>query len=201
MFTGIVQTTGRVTRAEREGGDLRISVDAGEIDLAGHHVGDSIAVNGVCLTMTDIHARSFRADVSSETLALTTMAQIHVGDRVNLEPALTLSDALGGHLVSGHVDGIAKLVSREADGRAERFRFSCEEALAGYIAHKGSVTVDGVSLTVNGVDGVHFDVCLIPHTLEVTTLGELKAGDCVNLEVDLIARYVERLISWQNNPQ
>ncbi len=203
MFTGIVQSVGVVREAQHLDGDLRIRVEAGGLSFSNCSVGDSVAVSGVCLTMIEHDAISFVADVSNETLALTTLARLAVGTEVNLETAMTLQDALGGHLVAGHVDGMARVVSRNHDGRAERFHFSCRGAAAGglarFVAAKGSVTLDGVSLTVNEVNGEAFCVCLIPHTLQVTTLGRLQAGDLVNLEVDLIARYVERLISWNDD--
>lgn len=193
MFTGIVMARGRIREVEELGGDHRLHVDSGGLDLAGSHEGDSIAVAGVCLTMLEPRADGFAADVSAETLALTTLGQAAVGRAVNLEPALTLNQPLGGHLVTGHVDGLARLAGREQDGRAERFSFEVPAELARYVARKGSICIDGVSLTVNTVDRRVFSVCLIPHTLEVTTLGALAPGDEVNLEVDLLARYVERL--------
>lgn len=193
MFTGIVTGLGRVETVEPRGGDLRIAVDSGGLDLSQSQIGDSIAVSGVCLTMLEPRRRGFEADVSAETLALTTLGDIDVGRAVNLEPALTLSQPLGGHLVTGHVDGIARVVSRRPDGRSERFDFELPPELRRYVARKGSVCVDGVSLTVNDVDERGFSVCLIPHTLEVTTLGALESGGRVNIEIDLLARYVERL--------
>lgn len=193
MFTGIVMARGRIREVEALGGDRRLQVDSGGLDLSGSHEGDSIAVAGVCLTMLQPRAGGFAADVSAETLALTTLGKAAAGREVNLEPALTLNQPLGGHLVTGHVDGLALLVAREQDGRAERLSFEVPAELARYVARKGSICVDGVSLTVNAVDRRIFSVCLIPHTLEVTTLGALAPGDDVNVEVDLLARYVERL--------
>ena len=184
---------GQVKAIEPAGGDFRLVVDSGALDLGNCAAGDSIAVSGVCLTMLAPQSNSFQADVSTETLDHTSLGSLKPGQPVNLELALTLQHRLGGHLVSGHVDGVAKLVSRAPDGRAERFEFKVPHKLARYIAQKGSVCVDGVSLTVNDVDGNRFGVCLIPHTLDVTTLAELKPGEIVNIEVDLIARYVERL--------
>jgi riboflavin synthase len=175
------------------GGDIRFLIDAGGLDLSGCSAGDSIAVSGACLTMLQPGGGSFGADVSAETLALTTLGSLQAGKRVNLELALTLVDRLGGHLVTGHVDGVARLVSRHADGRAERFGFEVPAGLEKYVARKGSVCVDGVSLTVNDVSDHAFSVCLIPHTLTSTTLDELLPGGRVNIEIDLLARYVERL--------
>jgi len=193
VFTGIVLTTGTVQQRTAHGRDARLGIEAEGFDLGSARAGDSISVSGVCLTMLNPVGSSFEADVSVETLGLTTLGTIEPGDRVNLEPALSLADRLGGHLVTGHVDGMAKLVARVPDGRAERFEFELPGSLARYVARKGSVCVDGVSLTVNDVSADGFSICLIPHTLAVTTLDELKAGDRVNIEVDLIARYLERL--------
>jgi riboflavin synthase len=176
------------------GGDSRLRIEFGNLDMQGSQEGDSIAVSGVCLTMLEPGESGFLADVSKETLELTTMGELQPGRPVNLELALALEDRLGGHMVSGHVDGLGRLVSRREDARSERFEFELPADLARYVAKKGSVTIDGVSLTVNEVDGARFSVCLIPHTLEVTTLGMLQPGDAVNIEVDLIARYLERLI-------
>jgi riboflavin synthase len=195
VFTGIVQDVGAVGSLQAAGGDVRLRVRVHTLDLSRQHVGDSIAVAGVCLTIAALEADGFVADVSRETLSLTTLGSLEPGRRVNLEPALRAGDALGGHLVIGHVDGQAELSERGADARSERMRLRAPHALARYVARKGSVALDGVSLTVNGVDGDYFDVNLIPHTLAVTTLGELRAGDRVNLEIDLIARYTERLLA------
>ncbi len=193
MFTGIVEKTGKVLELAEAGGDVRIRVDAPGMGLEHSREGDSIAVSGVCLTMLQPQASGFVADVSAETLQLTTLGEMAIGSRVNLELALTLADRLGGHLVSGHVDGLGSLVSRTPDGRAERLEFELPAELARYVAKKGSICINGVSLTVNETQGRRFAVCLIPHTLEITTLGELKPGDAVNIEVDLVARYLERL--------
>lgn len=195
MFTGIVMARGRVLEALRVGGDLRLRIHTGTIGLEDCAEGDSIAVSGACLTMLQPAGLEFVADVSAETLALTTLGKLQAGHAVNLELALTLQDRLGGHLVSGHVDGMGNLLSRYADGRAERFEFELPDSLARYVAAKGSVTIDGVSLTVNEVQDNKFAVCLIPHTLQVTTLGELQPGHQVNIEVDLVARYLERLLA------
>ena len=195
MFTGIVTSRGTLRETSDIGGDCRLTIETGTLDLSHCSVGDSICVSGACLTMLEPSAGCFHADVSQETLALTTLGALEPGDPVNLELALGLDDRMGGHLVTGHVDGLATLVSRREDARAERFDFEVPPELARYVARKGSVCLDGVSLTVNEVDGRRFSVCLIPHTLEITTLGDLQPGDRVNLEVDLIARYLERLMS------
>lgn len=194
MFTGIVAGMGRVAAREERGGDLTLTIARDGVDLGDARVGDSIAVSGVCLTITHRDAQGFRADVSRETLSLTTLGDLSVGQHVNLEAALTAGAALGGHLVTGHIDGLATLRARHADGRSERYEFDAPGGLARYIARKGSICLDGVSLTVNDVSGTQFGVNLIPHTQQVTTLGVLRPGARVNLEVDLIARYVERLV-------
>ncbi len=195
MFTGIVNAKGTLKEKIAIGGDARLRIQCGSLDIQSSREGDSIAVSGVCLTMLEPAESGFLADVSKETLKLTTLGNLQPGLPVNLELALALEDRLGGHMVNGHVDGMGRLLSRREDARAERFEFELPADLARYVARKGSVTIDGVSLTVNGVDGVRFWVCLIPHTLEVTTLGMLRSGDAVNIEVDLIARYLERLIN------
>ena len=194
MFTGIVADTGILQGTTMTGGDCRLHIACSTLKLECACVGDSISVSGVCLTMLEPDASGFFADVSQETLSLTTLGQIKSGGTVNLELAMGVDARLGGHMVTGHIDGKARLVSRHEDARAERFEFEVPDRLARYIAKKGSVCTDGVSLTVNEVDGSRFSVCLIPHTLEVTTLGSLGVGDEVNLEVDLIARYIERLM-------
>jgi riboflavin synthase len=193
MFTGIVSAKGSLQEKAALGGDVRLRIECGGLDMKNSQEGDSIAVSGVCLTMLEPDESGFFADVSTETLELTTLGKLEPGLPVNLELALALEDRLGGHLVSGHVDGSGHLVSRRGDARSERFEFELPASLARYVATKGSVCIDGVSLTVNDVDGAKFSVCLIPHTLEVTTLGLLQPGDAVNIEVDLIARYLERL--------
>ena len=198
MFTGIVQDVGRIVSLERRAGDVRLRIAVMNLRLDRTAPGDSIAVSGVCLTALDLEktagAQSFAADVSNETLSLTTLGALSVGSRVNLEPALRAGDALGGHLVSGHVDGLGEVLSIESDARSVRMRFGCPPALARYFARKGSVAIDGVSLTVNEVGSADFGVNLIPHTQTVTTLGEFTVGRKVNLEVDQVARYVERLL-------
>jgi riboflavin synthase len=201
MFTGIIQDTGTVASLTARGGDVRLAIRVGRLDLSQTAIGDSICVQGCCVTAVALSAQGFEADLSRETLGLTTLGELAVGATVNLEPALRAGDALGGHLVSGHVDGIAKLVSRSADARSTRMVFEAPAALARFIARKGSVALNGVSLTVNEVDGVQFGVNLIPHTLEVTTLGELVPGSAVNLEIDQVARYVERLAAYDSAMQ
>jgi riboflavin synthase len=194
MFTGIIQATGTITRMESRSGDMRLSIATGQLDLSDVAMGDSIAVNGVCLTAVELPGDGFSADVSNETLALTTLGSLKVGSRVNLEKALTLSGRLGGHLVSGHVDGIGTVLERSPDARSERFVIEAPDVLARYIAQKGSVCVDGTSLTVNKVDGARFELNIVPHTLQETIIGDYVPGSEVNLEVDLIARYLERLM-------
>jgi riboflavin synthase len=193
MFTGIVTSKGILQEKASVGGDARMVFRCEDLSLESSRAGDSICVSGACLTMLDPAGRQFSADVSQETLTLTTLGRLREGQPVNLELALRAEDRLGGHLVTGHVDGLATLLSRRPDGRAERLEFEVPEPLARYVARKGSVCLDGVSLTVNSVQGCCFSVCLIPHTLEITTLGNLAPGNCVNLEVDLVARYLERL--------
>jgi riboflavin synthase len=193
MFTGIIQAVGRIATFERVGNDARIDIDAATLDLDDVRIGDSIAVAGVCLTVVALDARRFAADVSAETLARTTLGALAANDPVNLEKSLRLADRLGGHLVSGHIDGVGKVLAVDDDGASQRWTFSAPADLARYIAIKGSICIDGTSLTVNDADRDRFGVTLIPHTLAVTSFGTRKPGDAVNLEVDLIARYVERL--------
>lgn len=195
MFTGIIQTLGRVLAKEQLGGDMRLQIDAAGLGLADTKMGDSIAVNGVCLTAVALDGDVFAADISNETLSLTSLGDLAVGSAVNLEKALTPATPLGGHLVSGHVDGLGKVLRRSPDGRSERFEFEVPPQLARYIAAKGSVCIDGVSLTVNKVDGCVFDVNIVPHTQERTIIGGYQAGTAVNIEVDVIARYLERLLT------
>lgn len=192
MFTGIVQAVGIVARIEPRGGDVRLFVDASALD-AELNPGDSLCVSGVCLTVVTREGGALAFDVSNETLALTAFTALREGDAINLEPALRLSDRLGGHLVSGHVDGVGRVVTIEPDARSQRWTLEVAAALSRYVAVKGSVCVDGVSLTVNDVRENRFDVNLIPHTVEVTTFRGKRVGDPVNIEVDLIARYLERL--------
>ncbi len=195
MFTGIIQAIGRIARSEARGGDCRLVIESTSLGFDDVRVGDSIAVSGVCLTALDVGPTTFAADVSLETLALTTLGRLHAGDAVNLEKALRLSDRLGGHLVAGHVDGLATVVDLHDDARSQRWTFEVPPMLARYIAVKGSVCLDGVSLTVNSVEATRFGVNLIPHTLAMTTLSERRIGEVVNLEVDLMARYAERLFA------
>lgn len=195
MFTGIIACTGTLSERTQHGDDQTLTIHAPNFDFSQTQLGDSIAVNGVCLTAVDLTAQQFSADVSVETLTLTTLGTLTIGSRVNLESALTLATPLGGHLVSGHVDGIGELIARYSDARSERLIFRAPRNIARYIASKGSITIDGVSLTVNHVDGEQFSVNIVPHTLSRTTLGDYHSGQPVNLEVDLIARYVERLLS------
>lgn len=190
MFTGIIKAVGSIVARERRADGLRLVVDADGLPLDAVAPGDSIAVNGVCLTVVALGDGRFDADVSATTLEATTLGTLADGAPLNLEPALTLSAPLGGHLVSGHVDSVGRL--KESDG--PRMRFAMPPGLARYVVHKCSVCVDGVSLTVNAVDGDDFEVNVVPHTLAHTTLGALRAGDPVNIEVDLVARYLERLL-------
>ncbi|WP_295801036.1 riboflavin synthase [uncultured Microbulbifer sp.] len=194
MFTGIVEAVGEITALQPSGGDLRVRVKTGKLDLSDVKLGDSIATNGVCLTVVDLPGDGYWADVSAETLAVATVGNWKLGDRVNLEKALTPQTRLGGHMVSGHVDGIGEVVWRKTTARAEQFRLRAPDELAKYIAHKGSITVDGTSLTVNAVDGAEFELTIVPHTIAETVIGGYQAGSKVNLEVDLIARYLERLL-------
>ena len=199
MFTGIIEAIGSVSLLERRGGDLHLEISSDELDFSQVQLGDSIATNGVCLTVvalpeTNGNISGYRADVSVETLSLTTVGQWQHGDKVNLELALTPQTRLGGHLVSGHVDGIGEVISHHSDARAWRLTIAAPANLAQYVAHKGSITVDGVSLTVNAVNGNEFEVAIVPHTLEKTVIGGYRPGTQVNLEVDLIARYLERLL-------
>lgn len=194
MFTGIVQATGTVGALEPRGGDVRLRVICPELGLEDVVVGDSIAVSGACLTAVETDNNSFAADVSTETLRLTTLGGMRPGSRVNLEKSLTLATPLGGHLVTGHVDGRGEVLSRAEEGRSVRFAVSVPPDLAHYVARKGSIAVDGVSLTVNEAGERRFEVNIVPHTLEVTALDEWTPGRQVNLEVDIVARYLERLI-------
>jgi len=195
MFTGIVQGVGRIRSVEPRGGDVAMWIETGDVSLAGIELGGSIAVNGCCLTAIEYEPNAFKADLSRETLSLTTAGAWSPGTPVNIEKALTAGQALGGHYVTGHVDGVGQVVSRHDDARSVRVEFEVPAELARYVARKGSICVDGVSLTVNGASGRRFDVNLVPHTLEVTVLGGYQPGTRVNLEVDIIARYLERLVA------
>lgn len=193
MFTGIIQSIGRIASRESRGSDMRLVIDTQTHDLADVAIGDSIAAAGVCLTAVELGDASFTADVSAETLRLTTLGTLAPGAAVNLEKALRLADRLGGHLVSGHVDGIGRVMRVDDDGASQRWAFAAPAHLMRYIAVKGSIAIDGTSLTVNTIDADTFGVTLIPHTLAATTFGLRCAGDAVNIEVDLLARHVERL--------
>jgi len=200
MFTGIVQCVGTIARSEARSGDTRLWIDAADMDLADVAIGDSICVAGVCLTAVELSGAGFAADISVETLMRTTLAALPIGAGVNLEKSLRLMDRLGGHLVSGHIDGVGKVISITPEARSQRWLFELPPTLARYVAAKGSVCIDGVSLTVNEVDGSRFGVNLIPHTIDATTFRDKQAGDAVNIEVDLIARYVERLATANSQP-
>lgn len=201
MFTGIITAVGTLVARQAQDGDLRLRIATGKLDLTDVRLGDSIAVSGVCLTAVQLPGDGFWADVSRETLEHTTLGAAKSGARVNLEKALTPTTRLGGHLVSGHVDGIGTITDWRPDGRSWRLRIQAPDALARYIAAKGSICVDGVSLTVNRVDGATFELNIVPHTLAETTLGDFQAGRSVNLEVDLIARYLERLLLGERAAQ
>jgi riboflavin synthase len=195
MFTGIVLATGQIASIAERSGDLELGIDAAGLDSARLDLGDSVCVQGVCLTVTRKQGSCFFADVSRETMAKTTLGGLKVGSPANLEPSLRAGDALGGHMVSGHVDGVGQLVDAAEDARSTRLQFELPAQLMRFVASKGSICIDGVSLTVNNVESTRFDVNIIPHTQQVTTLGALKVGDAVNIEIDVIARYVERLLS------
>lgn len=199
MFTGIIEGVGRIARREELGGDVRFHVQVGTLPFDAVQLGESIAVNGVCLTVIAFDQASFQADASTETLGLTTLGQLAEGAYVNLERAMRPSDRFGGHIVSGHVDGVGSVVSIDQDARALRWRFAAPAPLLRYIARKGSICVDGVSLTVNAVDDAGFEVALIPHTAAHTAFAHTGVGDAVNLEIDLIARYAERLLGAGDN--
>jgi riboflavin synthase len=198
MFTGLIEGVGRLAASEPCGGDMRLRIAVGTLPFEDVALGESIAVSGVCLTVIEFDARSFAADASIETLSLTTLGGLKPGQSVNLERAMRPTDRLGGHLVSGHVDGVGRVLSVHEDARAQRWRFSAPQALLKYIATKGSICVDGVSLTVNSVDDEGFEVALIPHTVANTAFSSTGVGDAVNLEIDLVARYVERLLSTRD---
>jgi riboflavin synthase len=195
MFTGLVKGKGRITAMEKRGGDVRLSISSGELPFPEYETGESIAVNGVCLTAVALRDDGFDTDVSVETLDVTALGNLGTGAEVNLEPSLGLGERLGGHLVSGHVDCVGRVVSCTADARSIRITIEIPAEYSRYVAKKGSITVDGVSLTVNAVTGNTFEVNIIPHTAEATIIGEYEAGTEVNIEVDLLARYIERLLS------
>lgn len=194
MFTGIVQAIGSLKAQQALDGDLRLHIHTGKLDVTDLVVGDSIAVHGVCLTAIEVLSDGFVADVSNETQTHTSLGRLQIGSRVNLEKALTLQSRLGGHWVSGHVDGLGEVLSRTEDARSVQFEVRAPEELARYIAPKGSITIDGVSLTVNGVSGAVFSVNIVPHTALETCFADYQPGDQVNLEVDILARYLERLL-------
>jgi riboflavin synthase len=194
MFTGIIKAKGTVRALDKRGGDVRLSVCSDGLPWSDYELGESIAVNGVCLTAVALHADGFDTDVSVETLDVTGLGGLAVGSEVNLEPAISLGERLGGHLVSGHVDCTGKVVSRTGDARSIRLAFEIPKAYARYVAKKGSVCVDGVSLTVNEVSGNAFELNIIPHTAQSTIIGDYAPGTVVNVEVDLLARYLERLL-------
>ncbi|NOU20248.1 MAG: riboflavin synthase [Methyloglobulus sp.] len=194
MFTGIISAIGNITAIEHKSGDCRLTINTGKLSLSDTQLGDSIALNGVCLTAVELGKQHFCADVSNETLARSTLKNAVVGTPVNLELALTPTTRMGGHIVSGHVDGIGELVELKPDARSVRLTFKAPDELAKYIAEKGSITINGISLTVNTVNGALFSVNIVPYTLKETTLADIKVGNQVNLEVDLLARYLERLL-------
>jgi len=200
MFTGLVQAVGRLAASEARGGDRRLRVATGALDIGDLQLGESIAVNGVCLTVVAFDATGFEADASNETLSLTTLGALATGAPLNLERALLPTTRLGGHLVAGHVDGVGHVAAVADDGRSQRWRFSAPAALLRYVAAKGSICVDGVSLTVNAVDAEGFEVNLVPHTIANTAFAATQVGAAVNLEADLIARYAERLLQGNTAP-
>lgn len=194
MFTGIISAIGDIASLEERGGDVRLAIRSGNLNLTDVKLGDSIACNGACLTAVELTEDGFIADVSVETLNLTTIGHWQAGSRINMEKAMQATDRFGGHIVSGHVDGIGEVVALEEDARSWRFRLRAPREIAKYIAHKGSITVDGTSLTVNIVEGAEFELNIVPHTMQHTVMGDYKVGTKVNLEVDLVARYLERLL-------
>ncbi|MBD3822161.1 MAG: riboflavin synthase [Thiotrichales bacterium] len=201
MFTGIIESVGSLSKIEQVNGDARFTIDTGKLDMADVKIGDSIACNGVCLTAVELGARYYVADVSAESLNVTTLGELSVGSPVNLEKALRLQDRLGGHLVSGHVDGVGEVLSIEQDARSWRYQIQAPVALAKYIAAKGSICLNGISLTVNKVEGTNFDINIVPHTRQETTIKDLQIGSKVNLEVDLLARYLERMMTAPQEPE
>ncbi len=200
MFTGLIQAIGSIQSIESNGRDKRVTIETGQLPMTGVELGASIAVNGVCLTALDISDTQFSADVSAETVEHTTFASMQLGTKVNLELSLTPSSRLGGHFVSGHVDGVGEVLKRYTDGRSERFVFKAPTPIMKYIAQKGSICINGVSLTVNEVSRDSFGVNIVPHTLQETVIGDFSAGTKVNLEVDVIARYLERLLESKETP-
>ena len=198
MFTGIIESIGTIGDIQPKGNDIRLLIHTGKMDLSDVNIGDSIAVNGVCLTATSLNSTGFWADVSRESLKLTSLAQLSSGSNVNLEKALTLETRLGGHLVSGHVDGLGEIVEQYDEGRSTRYWLKAPNSLAKYISAKGSICIDGTSLTVNEVDGARFKINIVPHTIQETVIKHYHVGTKVNLEVDVIARYLERLLQGED---
>jgi len=201
MFTGIVKAKGRIRSLKKQGGDLCMSVEAEGLDWASFEVGESISVNGVCLTATALHADGFDADVSVETMNVTALGKLRAGTAVNLEPSVSLGERLGGHLVSGHIDCVGTVVARESDARSVRLTIEVPTNYGRYLAKKGSVCVDGVSLTINEVSAQTFEVNIIPHTADETIIGDYAVGSAVNIEVDLLARYIERLLERDDDAE
>ncbi len=199
MFTGIIEAVGSIESITPRSGDVELVINTADLDMSDVALGDSIAVSGVCLTAVHYTDHSFQADVSNETLSKSTLSQAKVGTTVNLEKALRLGDRLGGHLVSGHVDGIGEVTNRTQDSRSWRFEIEPPKTLLKYIAAKGSITIDGISLTVNKVVNNRFDVNIVPHTLQCTTMQSLLVGDPVNLEIDVLARYLEQLMKHSDD--
>jgi riboflavin synthase len=199
MFTGLVEGVGTLAARETRGGDARLTIDVGTLPFERVEMGESISVNGVCLTVVGFDTAHFEADASNETLGLTTLGALPLGRALNLERAMRPDDRLGGHLVSGHVDGIGQVLQVSDDARAQRWTIAAPKLLLRYVAQKGSICVDGVSLTVNAVDDAAFEVALVPHTIAHTAFARTNVGDAVNLEVDLVARYVERLLTTRDN--
>jgi riboflavin synthase len=194
MFTGIIEAVGAVKRLEPTGGDLRFIIDAGNLDMGDVHIGDSIAVNGVCLTVVEFDSSSFAADVSNETISLTSLKDLKAGSAVNLEKAMLPTTRMGGHLVSGHVDGLGTVVNKTEDARSVRLEIEVPAGLKKYIAVKGSICIDGTSLTVNSVEDRIVGLNIVPHTQERTVIQHYTNGTRVNIEVDLVARYLETLL-------
>ncbi|MER2492070.1 riboflavin synthase [Catenovulum sediminis] len=201
MFTGIIESVGKIKTINAKSGDFEIVIDTADLDLSDVKLGDSIAVSGVCLTVTQIQPQAFCADVSAETIKRTKLSQLNVGSDVNLEKACTPNTRLGGHIVSGHVDGVGHVVNVYANANATDYWIEAPDSLAHYIAEKGSITVDGISLTVNEVQGAQFRLTIIPHTTEKTAIHDWQSGARVNLEVDVIARYLERLMQAHTAPK
>lgn len=197
MFTGIIEAIGTVARVEQRQGDIRLTINSGKLDLSDVQLGDSIATNGVCLTVVELPGHGFCADVSRESLQHTLIGDWQTGQRVNLEKALTPATRMGGHMVTGHVDGVARIIDRHADARSIRFTLEPPAALRKYIAAKGSVTIDGISLTANAISEQGFELNIVPHTAEQTTLFHAQVGQHVHLEVDIIARYLEQLFKGE----